>query len=518
MRLGFVNIYPWRPHIEQTVYLATQTQAAGHDVFFLTCRGALPNCYAREIRGDAKVVGCTRCRLGGLDTYTKKNVTPIDRQIRSQLPQTRIDKMTFSSAATLTRIESPQHVESDLFRNQQTKLTEAASISYENAKKWITDNKLEAVIGFNGRMDATRAIFEACRDVGIRYVSHERGWFGDGLHIVPDGNCLSLRHLTELVAHYAEKPLTAEQADQAAEFVMKRLSGGQTNEWRLYNLDRVETDWPDTRPGPKVLLIPSSSNEFIGHPERKGGWPEPAAAMSKLIQAYQGLDASFVLRAHPNWNETVGKVDGKKIDKYYRQWAKDNGVLYIEPASKASTQALMQQSDCVILANSSAGYEAGFLGKRVVSFTPSQYSGAQFVEIYDTPEAASKFNPMTTVDREKIVTGALRYVYAHKNRYTQFPKNIIALSSSKCAFIDGNIGNQIADICRTGKITPSDERIADNVEEERRVVDQILDGNWRATTKETTHHSTSAEVNIKRLWPWRIISSLRELLPPGDRQ
>ena len=34
MRLGFVNIYPWRPHIEQTVYLATQTQAAGHDVFF----------------------------------------------------------------------------------------------------------------------------------------------------------------------------------------------------------------------------------------------------------------------------------------------------------------------------------------------------------------------------------------------------------------------------------------------------------------------------------------------------
>jgi len=37
MRIGFVNLFSFRPHVEQLYYLSVLLKSAGHEVFFLTC-------------------------------------------------------------------------------------------------------------------------------------------------------------------------------------------------------------------------------------------------------------------------------------------------------------------------------------------------------------------------------------------------------------------------------------------------------------------------------------------------
>ena len=517
MKFGFVNIYPWRPHTEQSLFMADQCRKAGHEVYFLTCRGALPNCYAREIRDESRLKGCLKCRLGSFETYHVKNVSALDANIMSTMTQKDSAALTRSSAATLTRIENPADMGSQAFLEKQSKLDAAVRISFENAKKWIADNQLDAVIGFNGRMDATKAVHAACEDLGVVYISHERGWFGDGLHLVVNGNCLGLAQLNEMVANYADHPLTRQQAEKAADFIIRRISGQQTHEWRLYNLDRQDSEWPATEMGPRILILPSSSNEFFTEEELETDWLDPTQAMDCLLDQYKGLHPSVVLRAHPNWDENIGVATGAKIWDFYSTWAKKRDICLVDPSSNMSSQWLMQQADIVVVTSSTAGMEAGFLGKRVISLAKSHYEGGGFVESFDGPEAFDAFNPRAIIDESHIIARALRYVYTHKYRYTQFYQSIKAISASQCQFYDGDVAQRLAQICREGRILPSDTTVGDSADEEMAFVEALRGGQWKDIVINNVTPASGEEIKMKRKPLFRWVSALREWVPPGDQ-
>ena len=518
MKFGFVNIYPWRPHTEQSLFMADQCRKAGHEVFFLTCRGALPDCYAREIRNESRLMGCLKCRLGSFETYNVENVTTLDAEIISNMSNKDSQGLTRSSAATLTRIENPEDIDSQAFLEKQSKLDAAVRISFENAKKWIVDNQLDAVIGFNGRMDATKAIHAACQELGVSYISHERGWFGDGLHLVPNGNCLGLGNLHEMVAEYANQPLSRKQAEKAADFLMRRISGAQTHEWRLYNVDRQDSEWPAAGSGPRILILPSSSNEFFAEEELETDWADPTQAMDCLLDQYKGTQPSVVLRAHPNWDENIGVASGAKIWDFYSNWAKKRNIHAINPASKISSQWLMQQADIVVITNSTAGMEAGFIGKRVISLAKSQYEGGGFVESYDSPDAFNAFNPNLEIDERRIIAGTLRYVYTHQYRYTQFYRSIKAISASQCHFYEGDVAERLEQICREGVIPPSDKTVCDNADEETAFVEALRGSQWRDIVVENAPAISGEKIKINRKPLFRWISALREWFPPGDQK
>ena len=112
-------------------------------------------------------------------------------------------------------------------------------------------------------MDLTAALCAACRDSGIPFVTVERAWFGHGLLLIPNADCLSLAELGRMSAAYRDVPLLAQQAAFVGRVAADRFRQRNDLEWRLYNQGAVSSTWPTTAAREKrALILPSSRNEF----------------------------------------------------------------------------------------------------------------------------------------------------------------------------------------------------------------------------------------------------------------
>jgi hypothetical protein len=222
--------------------------------------------------------------------------------------------------------------------------------------RWIERNRLDAVICFNGRMDLTRAVTHACERTGLPYLTHERTWFGDGLYLIPNANCLSIAPFNKMVVEFESKPLTTSQARLAGKLAGERFLQRNSLEWRVYNKNPDPTPWPLSSPGLKILVLPSSRNEFAGHDEWRSGWTDNTQALDDLFAAFCIKSDQVIVRCHPNWAENIGKVTGEKSSELYKHWTSKRGIHCIFSEQKASTYDLIQQADIVVAALGKPGF------------------------------------------------------------------------------------------------------------------------------------------------------------------
>jgi hypothetical protein len=54
MKIGFASLYPYRPHIKQMAYLASQAKSSGHEAFFLDLGHGFEDCHAKLDEGYFK--------------------------------------------------------------------------------------------------------------------------------------------------------------------------------------------------------------------------------------------------------------------------------------------------------------------------------------------------------------------------------------------------------------------------------------------------------------------------------
>ena len=54
MKIGFVNIFSFRPHVQNLVFLAELLEREGHECFFLTCDSDVSMCYNLLIKSKNK--------------------------------------------------------------------------------------------------------------------------------------------------------------------------------------------------------------------------------------------------------------------------------------------------------------------------------------------------------------------------------------------------------------------------------------------------------------------------------
>jgi len=246
MRIGFSSIYAWRPHVEHLHYLAALARQAGHQVSFLTCDADLSSCYTKQMRPSrSKISHCMRCMMGGFRSYESSGIRSIGQLADSSLViPNGASTWCHSSASTIGRFESDADFESSEFESFVHDLTEPTHKVYGAARRWIDQERLDAICLFNGRMDATRAVLEAARSAQLPFVSIERTWFGDGLQMLPNENCLGLRAVDAMMVDWRNKPLTRMQALQAVSHVASRFLRRNGKEWRAYNLSAQTTRWP----------------------------------------------------------------------------------------------------------------------------------------------------------------------------------------------------------------------------------------------------------------------------------
>lgn len=523
MRIGFSSIYSWRPHVEQIYFLATLAAKAGHETFFLTCDGDLPDCYTRELRNRPAWRECLDCRLGGLRSYATRRVASIG-QYANGTTERASTAWARSSASTLGRFESDDDYLRDEFAEIAERLYPAVQLTFAAARAWILEKRLDAVCVFNGRMDATRAIFEAARSLGVRVVSVERTWFGDGVQLLPDENCLGLKAVDKMVIAWKNRPLTEEQASRAASHVAKRFLRVNTKEWRAYNVHAQPVAWPIDRPRRRVLLIPSSRNEVWGHPDWEPIWRDPTEAYDALMERLNLTPEDLVLRCHPNWGEKIGKRGGAYSEQHYTRWANSRSILCIPSTDKASTLGLIEQCDAIVVANGSAALEAGLLGKQVIGVGPSTYQSAG---IRDSAMSAAELESLklhadldehTRAQRAReIARQTLRFCYTAIYRLAQYTNHVTADTTTSFRYDFTADPARLIDLLRSGELQPDNDQYADDLAGESAVLERVRARDWESLRREPERVFVGRRDRLKRRLSHRPIDWIGRRKPVGDR-
>lgn len=526
MRIGFSSIYSWRPHVEHTYYLASLVQQAGHEVRFLTCDADLPTCYTRELRDRSSWRECVQCRMGGIRSYSDKYVSSIGECLGANQGVVETpNEWAYSSASTLGRFESHEDYLNRDFTTLVDKIKPVVSLSYQAARNWILREKLDAICVFNGRIDATRAIFEAAKSLNVPVVSHERTWFGDGIQLFPGEHCLGLSSVWKMVDQWKDKPLTRQQAFKAASLVAKRFLKQNQTEWRAYNVQAIEEDWPVKLARHKFLILPSSTNETWGHPDWTSGWNEPLDAFDAIIEKLSLKPDDLVMRCHPNWAEKIGKRDGALPQAYYSEWARKRGIHCIMSHERASTMHLIRQCDVIIVAAGTAALEGGVLGKPVISISPSNYHRAGFtLNIHHSDEIENLNSLISTglhlekTERTRNARQALRFAYAMVWRLPQYMKYIKAMSTTQYKYFDGADPQRFVELIKSQQLKPDDHEFSVTENEgENEVLALIENHNWSVIIGESIGGETGAGIYIARRGLFKIVDKIRSLSEVGDR-
>lgn len=510
--------------MEHLYYLAELVREAGHEVEFLTCDADLPACYTREIR-DIRPdwQECLMCRVGGLRSYSSSDVASVgEYAARGGKVPLRARDWALSSASTLGRFESDEDFESAAFEALVSRLQPTVEMAYTAAVNWIKDKELEGLLVFNGRMDATRAIFEAGIASGISVLTLERTWFGDGLQIRPHENCLGLASVNRMVSEWVDKPLTQTQASVAAGHIASRFLRQNQKEWRAYNVNGSVEPWPIARGRRKILLIPGSRNESWGHPDYATGWDHPIVAYDALIDHFGLQSDDMLLRCHPNWGEKIGKADGHLPEEYYVRWASKRGIKCIPSTSTVSTLGLIEQADAVVVASGSAALEAGALGKQVIGIAPSTYQESGIREDGCDVEKLKSLTlradmPAHQAERvaEEVRQRTLRFAYTVANRIPQYVDFVKCETTTSYSYKKGGEAGRLIELFQTGILKPDEDTYAEDSTQEARILELMRERRWEEL--HTHPETTDGYYKVKRRVLFRWIDQVRSRMQRGDR-
>lgn len=525
MRIGFSSIYSWRPHVEHMHFLAALVRQGGHEARFLTCDGDLPTCYGRELRPERQAwAHCARCRIGGVRSFESRNVSSIGA-LTSNLSTAKADagSWALSSASTLGRFESDADFDSDEFRHFAARLEPVARAGYVAAKRWIEQERLDAIFLFNGRMDATRGILEAARAAGIRCITFERTWFGDGLNLTPDENCLGLSEANRLVGEWRDRPLTRPQALRAAKQVALRFLRRNNKEWRAYNTNAQLVPWPLARARRRILFTPSSRNEIWGHPDWRVDWAEPTVAIDAIMTRLRLRPEDVVLRCHPNWGERIGNKLGELSEAYYTAWAKSRGIHTIASRDVTSTLGLIEHADAIVVGGGSAALEAAIIGKQVIAISPSIYQSAGFESTVCSPNQLDALTLLVDEDERirartaaQISKLALRFCHTMVYRVAQYVDYVRCITTTKYKYFEGANPERLLDLVRSGKLSPDDANSDANESAEDEVVELINSRDWERLESNIGPAPFKSRQSIRRRWMYRAVDRVRAGLPHGD--
>jgi hypothetical protein len=519
MRIGFTSIYSYRPHVEHVFFLAQLARRDRHEPFFLTCDSGLSTCYTREFRPhSSRLVECLKCTAGGLRSYPGGPYSSIRQLLdhATPLPDAAI-RWGESSVCSLLRTEQPADKNTATFDVLRRRLARTSGEGFQAACAWIERCQLDALVFFNGRRDATRGVLEAARFMGIPFLSVERTWFGDGLQLIPQDNCLGLAEVDRFNREFMHHPLSAAQAARVARLLASRFLRKNALEWRAYNVNAVAASWPAQDAGSKLLFLPSSRFEFDGHPDGDNGWSTPTAAFDSILRALGVSPTACVLRCHPSWGEKVGQADGQYSETMYTSWARNRGVHCIGSGDRASTQDLMRQADAVVVNGGSAGFEAGMLGKPVIGLSPAHYNEGGFQIRFYAPDDRHNLNILGRQNPRDIARMALRCAHTLNFRFYQYVNEVRALTTTRYVYDMNATSKKFVSALGSGHLCADDPTTAADASGEDRILDLISSEQWEtlwAHREEDTHRATRRRLK-RRLW-LRPIEAIRDTRPRGD--
>jgi hypothetical protein len=198
--------------------------------------------------------------------------------------------------------------------------------------------------------------------------------------------------------------------------------------------------------------------------------------------------------------------------------------VFIEPESNADTRSLMLQADLVLATGGTIGIEAACAGRAVLALAPCYYRRSGAVGDAVGPGAAASALGILDVSPRERMRRALRSLYAHAFRTTQYcgyARPVPASQGASWEFRDGADFTQVETALRTGWTQPDDERTALGIEAEDGVIAMMEHEDW----VEITNQAQAVRQRIAT-GTWRrpavalaasVLLTIRGRLPKGDR-
>lgn len=324
MNVGFINIYPWRPHGFHAAFLENQCKILGYSTFFLECGGSYDACNSKLNRSGG-ILRCIQCHVGRVSKYSNSEVCEINSGLpKDLLNHNMIIKSLTSNATTLLREEA------DFDYNSNQKIFELINLMTKNYLKtyystlnFIDKKNLQSLVVFNGRFDMTRAAIDAAKFAKINFITHDRPFMGHGIQININENVIGLKDRVLINSKFDDKPLTKHQSQLAGGEIAKRFIGGNFLEWRRYNLNSKKlSKWPTSTINKKILIVPSSISETAGHEDRITPWKLATDGFDLFLNSIGVKKDQIVVRFHPHWIEKEENQKEKVLINYIKSGVK----------------------------------------------------------------------------------------------------------------------------------------------------------------------------------------------------
>ena len=520
MNIGFVNIYPSRPHGFHAGFLEYQCNLLGHSTYFLECGLSFNKCVCSKLNHRVGILPWAKCQVGRVSKYNNSNVSKISSKIpKDRLSQNEIIKSLLSSVLAYYREE----VDFDYFSNPKIaqsvdQLKQNYLKAYYSTLNLIDKKNIEALIVFNGRIDVTRAAIDAAKFAKINFITHDRPFMGHGIQINLNQNVIGLKDRIEINSKFDDKPLTSRQAQLAGIEIAKRFLGKNSLEWRMNNTNKKPSRWPTSTIHQKILIVPSSIFERVGHEDWATPWKLATDGFDLFLKSIGAKKDQVVVRFHPQWIQKKGTITGQSSHQHYITWCQNNSYHFIDSHEKTSTMDLIDRCDVLLVNGGTAAVEGGSLGKKIVNLGPSGFKGTGFCESLETIESINKFRGFDNwIPKEQIIRKTLRYVYAALARYPQYFDYVRGISTTECEAYEGANPERLENMLKLGELTADDE-IVGSLNEENDVLNLINNQSWGRLIELSSKIQTSSKVllNLSRSFPYGIIDNARQYLKRGD--
>lgn len=420
MRVLTVPLFQrWPPHAAADLEIMTRHVRAGHEVWALECGARASACVTNPESRLADCAGCVGAFVASLDWLDgevhRLPLLALDPHDVARVRECRVefdsldDLMAYrfegfdlgyavvSTIVTMTREPRPDISERG---PMVARLARTAAGAFLSTLRLLQRQSFDLVYVFNGRFAIARAVLRACEQVGVPFVTHDRG--RDLQHFAEyPGGLPHDRELRARMAHEAWRVAAADPVERervARHWFEQRERGVELN-WHSFaknqQAGRLPREWDPSKKN--VVIFNSSEDEFvaIGEEWSDGIYETQIDGILRLADAFaDDPERQLYLRIHPN----LATVENSQTRGLL---SLSHPALNIIPAaSKISSYALIDASDCILTFGSTVGMEALVRGTPATSLGPTFYDGLGQDERPRTHEEAVAWvrNPPRHVD------------------------------------------------------------------------------------------------------------------------
>lgn len=423
MKVGFANIYSWDPHLAYSKKIFKDLSGFV-DCSYFFCGGMIGKCYDKIIT-NLRGLNCVKCQTKQMFVFGINN--SLVPNLRQASDNYEFDvSSTIASALRMDSYNKPKEYE-----YLQKELLKSCNIIASKFRNWLHREKIQLLIIYNGRFDFTKVLMDVACSEGIPVITHERSWFGTGVNLNWNKNCLSLKkfqrfnknhHFPENIRHALAKILIAPRFDVSI----------KSNEWRTFKRRMYRRMDHFSSSKKNIVYFPSSPSEFLYEKELINDFQSVEASIRLLKSRFES--ENLIVKAHPIWGQRIRSLPKTDIDIRIKLLCDQLGVRYIPSSLHIDANEMILLADLVVTSSSSTALQAGILGKGIINLGLCEYSHAGFVRNVFNKEDLFSLDLEFFKDSEQVTKKTLDFIYSMSFEKMHFSDKMYMLSSRKLEY------------------------------------------------------------------------------------